>query len=543
MTTRRQFLKQTGLVALAGALGCEGSSETAEPGPDAEGGDAKVGEGDTAQSTEDAPVPEDAPDVGPELPTYEHEGPLGPETLFQHGVASGDPLPDRVILWTRCTSGGSAAVPVFWELATDPAFASRVAADWTEATEAADFTVKVDATGLSPGRYYYRFQALGRTSTVGQTRLPVAPDTAPGSVRFAVASCADYSAGRYHAYRDIAAQDLDAVVFLGDYIYEYGNGPNEARPVAPDHEIVSLADYRTRYGHYRTDPDLQAAHQAHPWIVVWDDHEIANNSWRRGDSHGDTGDVYAARLAAATQAWREWLPVRVATDEPIYRRFVFGDLVHLAMLDTRIVGRDEPAEPNAPEGFDAQGRQLLGAAQEAWLLGEMTQAQSAGRWLVLGQQIMVAPLTDGAAPINFDQWDGYPAARERLFSALAEAKVADLVVLTGDIHSSWASDIPRDASTYDPESGDGAVGVEFVAPGITSGFPLDVPELVDFAKLVNPHVKYADVARRGYVLLDIDPDRAEATWRYAVDVLGEDPTVEVGAEAVCQRGARRLSVA
>lgn len=573
MKTRRQFLKHTSLAALAGVLGCEtatdatgaadtsgGDAADADPttSPDTSAGsdttvDLDVGELDAANGgtdVEDAsPIEADvktpdaeAPDVevDPVLPEYEYTGEPGPVDLFQHGVASGDPLTDRVILWTR-TTGAVGPVPVFFEVARDENFEHRVLADWAEASAATDFTCKVDAAGLKPGyRYFYRFQALGRMSPVGKTR------TLPGStvidrVRFAVGSCADYGAAYYHAYRDISEQDLDAVVFLGDYIYEYADSNAKLRHVEPKNVLRTLADYRTRYGHYRTDPWLQAAHAAHPWIIVWDDHETANNAWMRGDSAGDSPEAFAARHAAASQAWREWLPVRVAEGEPIYREFEYGDLARLVMLDTRIEGREEPVDPNYPDGFDADSRRLISTDQEAWLDQKIVAAKAAGQWLILGQQVMMAPLTtDGVMPLNYDQWDGYPAARNRLFASLAKAGTDDLVVLTGDIHSSWGNDLPLTQAAYDPETGAGSVGVEFVAPGIGSGFFIDIPELIDLAMQVNPHVRFADITRRGYVLLDVDADRAQGDFRLVDDATALDSAVKVAGSRTCIRGTRRL---
>lgn len=280
-------------------------------------------------------------------PAYRHEGPLGPEGTFRHGVASGDPLADRVVLWTRITVPGRPTLPVYWEIAADEAFDERVGAGWSVALAENDFTVKVDAPGLRPGRvYWYRFHCLGRTSDVGRTRtLPV------GRVeraRFALCCCSAYASGYFVGYRLLAERaDLDAVVHVGDYIYEYAKPPlATSRIVDPPHECLTLEDYRRRYALYRTDPDLQRAHRTHPFVIVWDDHEIANDGWRDGaENHQPDEGLWAVRKASAMQAHREWMPIREPSLGRIYRRFAYGDLCDLLMLDTRFLARDrQPTE-------------------------------------------------------------------------------------------------------------------------------------------------------------------------------------------------------
>ncbi|MEO1273094.1 MAG: alkaline phosphatase D family protein, partial [Myxococcota bacterium] len=316
--------------------------------------------------------------VEPDLPDYTYTGEPGPEDLFQHGVASGDPLTDRVILWTRVTPAEEAEVEVYYEVALQPDITQRVAAGVFSTNAARDYTVKVDPTGLPPGTtLYYRFQALGRMSPIGRTRTAATPDTALDRFRLAVVSCSNYTSGYFHGYRQIGQRaDLDLVIHLGDYIYEYGS--SNFRPSDPPNEITTLEDYRLRYAQYRSDPDLQEAHRQHPWIVVWDDHESADNSWRDGASNHtpiEEGD-WETRLNESWQAWSEWQPVRDQEPLKIWRSFRFGDLVDLFMLDTRIWGRELQLAVNLVE--DDLSRQLLGSDQEAWLIDQLGSASA--RW-------------------------------------------------------------------------------------------------------------------------------------------------------------------
>ena len=295
---------------------------------------------------------------------------------------------------------------------------------------------------------------------------------------------------------------------------------------------------RQRYGHYRLDLDLQEAHRQHPWFVVWDDHEFGNNAWQ-GGGFGRTGAGWNVRRELCEKVWREWLPVRGQLGDPIYRAFEFGDFASLVMLDTRIEGREEPINPNAPEGFDAPERTLLGAEQEAWFAARA--AEAGDRWFLVAQQVMMAPLTDGASPLNYDQWDGFPAARDRLYDAVAENGIDSMVVFTGDIHSTWGNDLPRDFLTYDPSTGDGSMGVEIVTPGITSFAP-SFEGIAELAQQLNPHIRHAEVGSQGYTLVDLDEARVKATWVYAKDIQGADPAMTDATTVTCPKGDRRWSV-
>lgn len=446
-------------------------------------------------------------------------GVVGPEGMFSHGVASGDPLSDAVILWTRVSPDTAGPVRVDWVVAEDPELRRVVDAGAVMTDESLDFTVKVDADGLEPATtYYYEFRSQQRRSPVGRTRT--APSGSANHLRFAVASCSKYTEGYFVAYRGIAARhDLDAVIHLGDYIYERGDrGP--VRPHFPDHEIVEIDDYRARYAQYRTDPDLQEAHRQHPFITVWDDHESTNNAWRDGaDNHDPSEGDWFERKAVAQRVYSEWMPIRVESADEIFRRLPYGELLDVLMLDTRLWGRDEQVPTEDVDAIHDPERSILGFDQEEWLRERLL--ESTARWKVIGQQVILsqwkitaAPNSEGGGLVgNNDSWDGYDASRRRFFDTLRSNAIDNVVVLTGDVHSSWAMEFtedPNNPETYDPVTGEGSLGVEFVAPGITNTFPAQGLEALFIN--ANPHIKWADTERRGYFVLDLKPERAQAAW-------------------------------
>ncbi len=468
---------------------------------------------------------------------------------FAHGVASGDPLTDRVIVWTRVDhQGADATLEVEYEVASDRKFNSIVTSGTVSTDASKDYTVKVDVTGLSAGRtYYYRFAYQGAYSAVGRTKT--LPTGSVSHLRFAMCSCSNYAYGYFHAYQRIADRDdLDGVIHLGDYIYEYGNGGDypppfaQIRQWAPNGEIVSLSDYRTRYKLYRSDPGLQAAHARHAWMNTWDDHEITNDTWEDGAQNhmpATEGD-FVARKAAATQAMYEYLPIRGNPGDPTYRTFRYGDLAEIIFLDTRHEGRDEQI---TSQDLDTDARHMISAEQEAWL--STTLQASTSQWKLLAQQVMVAPFSLNAethAPFFLDQWDGYPAARQRLYDIIENDGGADVVVLTGDIHGSFAAELPRDpwGSAYDPATGAGSLAVEFVCPGITSpGFPGGIFD----GEIINacPHMKYVDWTFNGYTVLDIRPTKIQADWYFIDSITSETAGVETfGAAFVAYTGDSHL---
>ena len=494
---------------------------------------------------------------------------------FEHGVASGDPLSDRVILWTRITPATARpALVLQYVIATDAALSQVVQRGSTKTNPGRDYTVKVDALGLKPGTtYYYRFSCEGVDSPVGRTKT--LPTTGVGSLRMAVVSCSNHAYGYFNAYARIAARaDLDLVMHLGDYIYEYGAGQyGTARTPEPAHEIVTLDDYRQRHAQYKRDADSQAMHRQHPLIAIWDDHETANNAFKTGaENHQPaTEGAWAARVAAAMQAYYEWMPVRpvdTANLRDNHRGFAYGDLAELLMLEERVNARSEQlttaVHPTAfgagfattDPGYGDPTRTLLGDAQEAWLVNRLRSTPA--QWKLLGQGVMFAQLkapgsnqaTDpGLYFINSDQWDGYEPARNRLYAALqgnaAQAAVNNVVVLTGDIHSSWAADLhpnPYNPALYDKATGAGSLAVEFVGTSVSSpGIDTDTTGAVAGAiRFYNPHFKYVQLTRRGYMLVDVNRDRVVGEWWY-VDTVASPSNVETFATAFEVRtGENRL---
>jgi alkaline phosphatase D len=487
---------------------------------------------------------------------------------FDHGVASGDPLHDRVIIWSRVTPANwERGVTVKWRVARDARMRQIVARGRVETDILRDFTIKVDVTGLEPARtYYYEFSTHGARSPVGRTRtLPVNAQAA----RLATVSCSNLPAGLFNVYALIARRaDLDAVLHLGDYLYEYandtfGDGAALGRVPVPDREILSLVDYRQRHAQYKLDADLQAAHRQHPFICVWDDHEFANNTWKDGaDNHNPEqgeGD-WPARKQAAMRAYFEWMPIRETAEQSrIYRQFRFGDLADLLMLDTRAHGRDQQSRARSagPDvGYPADdpaandpARTLLGFDQEDWLARNLSQSHADGvTWRLLGQQVLMAQLslTRGQSLLNFDVWDGYAPARQRLFDSMRDPRIGNLVVLTGDIHSSWANELtanPWDPATYDPATGRGVLGVEFATPAVSSpgiADPVEAALRAGRFRSLSPHMKYVELHQRGYVLLDIDRERVQGEFWHVATVDSPSREETLAAAFVNEAGANRL---
>ncbi|MFE1251362.1 alkaline phosphatase D family protein [Streptomyces sp. NPDC058735] len=481
---------------------------------------------------------------------------------FLHGVASGDPLPDGVLLWTRVTpvpeavpgSGLGPDIEVSWVVARDKAFTSVVAQGSTTAGAASDHTVKADIRGLEPATdYWFRFSAGGTASPAARTRTAPAPGAAVPSLRFGVVSCANWEAGYFSPYRHLASRgDLDAWLHLGDYVYEYGTGEygtrgTVVRPHTPAHEIVTLADYRMRHARYKTDPDLQALHAATPVVAVWDDHEFANDSWSGGaENHTEgTEGAWSARQAAAKQAYFEWMPVRPALAGTTYRRLRFGKLADLSLLDLRSF-RSQQVEVGDGEVDDAD-RTLTGRAQLDWLKAGL--AASDTTWRLVGNSVMISPFAIGSLSadllkplakllglpqeglaLNTDQWDGYTDDRREILAHLRTNAIRNTVFLTGDIHMAWANDVPVDAGTY-PLSPSAAT--EFVVTSVTSDNLDDlvkVPEgtvstvAAPVIRAANRHVHWVDTDRHGFGVLDITAERAQMDYYVVSDRARRDAT-------------------
>ncbi|WP_299036430.1 alkaline phosphatase [uncultured Pseudokineococcus sp.] len=540
--------------------------------------------------------------------------------VFAFGVASGDPTATEVLLWTRITpvphavpgSGRGPARDVHWEVAADEEFTEVVQRGRTRTSAERDHTVKVVVGGLTPyTRYWYRFRVRRDVSPVGRTQT--SPDE-PGTthaLRLAFASCSNYTGGYFTAYRGIARRDdLDLVLHLGDYVYEYGNEPR--RPGVPgsgdrygpdaligvrDHEpaveMVSLEDYRVRHALYKADPDAQAAHARHPWVVIFDDHEITNDAYDTGaenhEEQDDPGTPYTGpgqpdgvrpegdfleRRARAFQAYLEWMPIREPEHwdpQPhqgiqFFRRFSFGDLADLSVVETRqhrsqqvpavVAGAVNPALAD-PD------RQLPEPEQLAWLTSGIR--GSAKAWHLVGNQTVFARVLSTGGPagavFNTDQWDGYQADQAAVLAAMDDAPTADAVVLTGDIHSSWAIDLPVDPGAYrtgDDAAGGSSAGVEFVCPSVTSnGFR----EILGSAAAAqrstaafqgrNPWIRYLDGIGHGFVVLDVTPERVQADFHFirsggdkGFDVdprLDPEATTAHETSYVTLRGSRRVS--
>ena len=489
----------------------------------------------------------------------------GGQTAFRHGVASGDPLQDRVILWTRVTPADpSRQVAYSWKLNPVDRRAGGAKSGRGVTGPDRDFTIKVDAAGLDAGRAYtFEFTADGVTSPTGQTRT--LPRGKTEDVVLALASCSLYPNGYFNAYQAIAdAPRVDAVLHLGDYIYEYGGigtyGMNSAvaatRPHDPPHEIVTLADYRRRHAQYKSDKMLQAAHAKAPWIVAWDDHETTNDSYAAGaqnhspESEGD----WNTRKAVALKAYYEWMPIRDPAPgsdfvQAASRSFHFGDLASLIMIETRLGARDKqlnlerdlPVVDGKPDvaafraKLDDPARRMMGARQEAWIGQELERSVGAGHaWQVLGNQVVMARVMSATRadlkaeeiaatstetmtrldqrarvaalglPTALDMWDGYPTDRERLYGLFRKAQARPIVV-SGDSHSFWANEL-HDAAG-------GRVACEFGTTGITSPGAGELAPGLNMGEIVgrvNKEVVFNDQVSKGFVLLTLTRQEAKA---------------------------------
>jgi alkaline phosphatase D len=484
---------------------------------------------------------------------------------YSLGVASGDPLPRSVILWTRLAptpleAGGGMPddpVEVHWRVATDEEMTETVRTGTVTAEPADAHTVHVDATGLEPAtEYYYRFEAGGRQSPVGRTKTAPSADTSPESFQFGFVSCQEWQDGYYTAYRYVARDELDLIVHLGDYIYEDGIGANGGArntsvPMAFRSQAETLERYRLQYALYKSDPQLRAAHASAPWLITRDDHEVDNN-WAGEvpqDPDRQTVEAFLARRAAAFKAYYEHLPFRMAQkpagpDQKLYRNYAFGDLVEFNVLDTRLYRSDQACNDvvtSCQERF-AQDRTILGDAQKEWLLTNLE--ESTATWDVLANQVVLGrmnfdvPLftgdTSGGA-YNNDQWDGYVEDQQTVLRAFDE-HVENPVVVTGDFHRSWANDL---RSPDDPSK---SVGAEFVGTSISSNG--DGTDMDAFGRQVierNANVKYYN-GKRGYTRCTITPEKWVTDYRVVEYVTEPGAPVRTDARFVLEPGVPGLQV-
>jgi alkaline phosphatase D len=488
---------------------------------------------------------------------------------FRHGVASGDPLGDGVIIWTRVSIDTGGPVEVTWRVGADPDLLEVVSSGADIADPGADHTVKVEVTGLEPATtYFYSFEVLGERSPIGRTRtLPVGECD---RLRFAVCCCAKYTAGYFNAYSRIAARpDLDFVLHLGDYIYEYPTHDGKAlglqigREMDPAHECITLEDYRKRYALHRRDPDVQRLHAIHPMISTLDDHEFCNDTWREGAKYHDpeTDGPWSERKEAALQAWHEWLPVRppdVNDLGRIYRSFSLGGLADLILLD----GRSYRDEQVSGDRLDDKDRTVLGKEQYEWLVSQL--ARSGAAWRLIANSVMIGQVFTGFLPDEVgrplsevgilthrdlgpdpDQWDGYPAERERLFKFMEETPITNSVFLSGDVHTAWAVDLKRDPFEADEKP----LAVEFVSASVTSENldeemhtePRTVS--VDIERQVvddNPHVRWVELDSHGYVLVAITNKQVQADWYFVETLRRRSENESRAAGWVVKRDEHRL---
>lgn len=514
--------------------------------------------------------------------------PDGSSSVFKHGIASGDPLSDRVIIWTRVTAPAPGTINVDWEVASDEGFGIIVARGNASTGPERDYTVKVDATGLqAASTYFYRFAMGNENSPVGRTKtLPVG---GVSQAKLAVVSCSNFPSGYFNVYAEIAKRtDIDVVLHVGDYIYEFGRVGYASqlaiaidRESVPDHEILTLTDYRLRHAQYRTDNDLRALHARLPMIAVWDDHDVADDAWSGGAENHDesTEGSFAARRAAAVQAYHEWLPTRLpdpANPLRIYRSFDIGTLASMHMLDTRLIGRDKQVTLSQYLAGEASAptRQLLGQPQVDWLSGRI--AASPCTWQVLGQQVLMMRMTiplsvatdlsleklteylaalalpesarnetqrglvaQQKVPYNLDAWDGYPAARDAVL-AMARSQGKNLISLAGDTHNAWAGNLT------DP-SGQ-RVGVEFgtssvSSPGFERALPLIANDLLsDAFKRMVDDLRYAETSKRGYAVLTLTTAEARCEYIEISTVFSRDYSVRLAATLRVLPGVGNLQV-
>ena len=476
---------------------------------------------------------------------------------FSLGIASGDPRPDGVVLWTRLAPeplaedgrGGMSeeTVAVQWEVADDENFGRIVSRGTAHARSRLAHSVHVVARGLEPNRrYFYRFRAGSEISPVGRTKTVPEPGAAVSEMRFAFASCQQFEHGFYTAYRHISEEDLDLVVHLGDYIYEYGIDEYVAPSGNVRHhngpKIFTLPQYRNRYALYRSaSTNLRAAHAAFPWVVTWDDHEVENNY--ADGTPGSTLSVeeFLRRRAAAYQAYFEHMPLRRSSmpqgpDMRLFRRLTYGNLAEFNVLDTRQFRDDQAAgggiDPPNPEQRDP-GRTILGEEQESWLLEGLSRSTS--RWNVLAQQVFFAErdLRSGQAEgFSMDAWDGYLGSRDRILGFIAERRIANPIVISGDVHNNWLADLKADFS--DPDSP--TVGTEFVGTSITSGGDgADTNPRAQGIVAENPHIKFFN-GQRGYVRCVLTPESFRADYRVLPFVSRRGAPIETRASFVVENG-------
>lgn len=474
---------------------------------------------------------------------------------FYHGVASGDPLQDAVIIWTRVTPEFEGEIKGSWSMATDEAMQDIVQEGAFTTSADQDYTVKIDVQQLEANTtYFYQFEALGKKSIIGRTKT--ASKTAVDEVQFAVVSCSNYEAGYFNAFARIAEiENLNAVLHLGDYIYEYEVGKygdsTLGRFHLPDKEIIELQDYRTRYSQYRLDEDFQKAHQMHPFITIWDDHEITNNAYLTGAQNHqpeEEGD-YTTRKSFARQAYYEWLPIRDNAEHHLYRNFSFGPLADLIMLDERLAGRTIQVDSIKQANFRSEDRTMLGKDQLAWFKAQLQNSKA--QWKIIGNQVIFSKVDIsflGWRNIrNLDAWDGYPAEQDHLISFLKDNEIENTIFVTGDTHRAWAFEVPESIEAYKADS-TATVAIEFGATSITSAntderVSMDTVlqvERMSMSPNFNPHMKYNNQHDHGYILLTLNETEAKAQFKVVGTVKEKNNEEKTDLTATVKSGTHDL---
>jgi alkaline phosphatase D len=444
---------------------------------------------------------------------------------FYHGVASGDPYQNSFVIWTRVTPKyPMKKIIAEWEVALDKDFKQIVNSGKFNTSPKRDYTVKVVVEGLQAGTsYYYRFKSLDKYSQTGTSKT--LPEQNQSPIHLAFVSCSNIEFGYFNAYAALAADDVDAVIHLGDYIYEYGpdkyGDTSFVKKNIPAHEIITLQDYRDRYSQYRLDEDLQNLHGKHPFINIWDDHEITNNAYITGaQNHQDDEGSYDQRKAIARQVFYEWLPIREGKTH--YRKFQFGNTLELIMLDERLAGRTmQPDSLNDPRRLSSD-HHLLGDTQMEWLITSLNNSNAV--WKIIGNQVIFSYSDWGYDRFrqNMDAWDGYPNDQKKLIKGISDNGIDNIVFVTGDTHTAWAFEATNDPfNHYDKTTGEGAIGVEFGVTSITSGnanerFPTE--KVKEHEKTIcntdiNPHLKYVNMRDHGYLKLTIDHEEITAEYK------------------------------
>ncbi len=470
---------------------------------------------------------------------------------FYHGVASGDPMPESVVIWTRVTPRVSiAAIKVDWEVALDPSFSRIIQRGQTNTSPSRDYTVKVTLDDLKPNNiYYYRFKSEEAYSKTGRTKTLPTGDT---PVNLAFVSCSNIEFGYFNAYAAILEDDVDAVIHLGDYIYEYGTDVygdvTFKRKNIPPHEIITLQDYRDRYSQYRLDEDLQNLHSNVPFINIWDDHEISNDAYATGaQNHQEDEGDYEVRKNTAKQVFYEWIPIREGDTH--YRKFKFGNTLDLIMLDERLEGRTMQPDSITDPRRTAPEHHLLGNTQMNWLIDALKESTST--WKIIGNQVIFSYSDWGQEDfrLNMDAWDGYPNDQITLSNAIQENEVENVVFVTGDTHTAWAFEASIDPlNSYDAETGEGAIGVEFGVTSVNSANANESylnPEVRAHEKVIsnsplNPHLKYVNMRDHGYLKLSIDTDDITAEYKTVRSLRQRTSRVKIDKKFKVEKGRARL---